>query len=123
MNGNKNKKTKFCRIFIPWSGSLAVAYKRHHCNNFYGLFFIRLTLFFRHSLGLKSMHNFVEFISMFNKEIGRILFVTLRDNGCQEEKNGLLVTRKKLQLLYTKMHIFHFPEIQCLFGTSKINNF
>ena len=34
-NGSKNKKTKFCRIETPWSGSTAVAYKIHHCNNFY----------------------------------------------------------------------------------------
>ena len=34
-NGSKNKKSKFCRIETPWSGSTAVAYKIHHCNNFY----------------------------------------------------------------------------------------
>ena len=31
----KIRKSKFCYILIPWSGSLAVGQKIHHCSNYY----------------------------------------------------------------------------------------
>ena len=41
----KKKETKFSCILTPWSGSVAVRFKRKHCNNFYWVDFIPSTLF------------------------------------------------------------------------------
>ena len=64
INGSKN-----CRILTPWSGPLAMGQKKQHCNNFYRLVFIRLTLFFQAQFGLISRIIVLrEFISVFHKE-------------------------------------------------------
>ena len=64
INGSKN-----CRILTPWSGPLAMGQKKQHCNNFYRVVFIRLTLFFQAQFGLISCIIVLrEFISVFHKE-------------------------------------------------------
>ena len=74
-NGTKNKKTKFCRILISWFVSLAVGYKIHHCNNFYWVVFIRLTLFCS-IVWIKKLCIILlkTFVSMFSKEKGKDVF-------------------------------------------------
>ena len=94
INGSKN-----CRILTPWSGPLAMGQKKQHCNNFYRLVFIRLTLFFQAQFGLISRIIVLrEFISVFHKE-----------------------TEKKKTLCHFSHYTFQFPADLVTF-TEEIHN-
>ena len=93
-NGSKNKETKFCRIFTPWSGSLAVGQNKHQYNSFYYVVLIRLTLFFQAQFRLTScimvLRQIFFSVSQGNRKRHFLIF---HGNGCKEDKHASSIAR------------------------------
>ena len=86
INGTKIKKPKFCCIFTPWSGSVAIQRKKHLqqflLNSLY------LFGYFWSIVWINELNNCVEGIfSVFNKETKKKrLFLTFRINSWKKER-------------------------------------
>ena len=102
INGTKIKKPKFCCIFTPWSGSVAIRRKKHLqqflLNSLY------LFGYFWSIVWINELNNCVEGIfSVFNKETKKRLFLTFRINSWKKER--MLQKRKRKEFCRFKLSL------------------